>query len=51
VGTTALGWTLCAVLLIGATAWLALKRPWQSRSRIDERIPTDVTPHPQPDLE
>jgi uncharacterized protein len=51
VGTTALGWILCATLLIGATAWLAYKRPWTDRSGIDERVPTDITPHPQPDLE
>ncbi|HEY4451185.1 MAG TPA: sulfite exporter TauE/SafE family protein [Solirubrobacteraceae bacterium] len=50
VGTEALGWILCATLLAGAAAWLTLKRPWQS-SPLDERIPTDVTPQPQPDLE
>ena len=30
-GTTALGWTLCGVLLAGATAWLLAARPWESR--------------------
>ena len=30
-GTTALGWTLCGVLLAGATGWLLLARPWESR--------------------
>jgi len=29
VGTTALGWILCGVLLAAATAWLAHTRPWQ----------------------
>jgi uncharacterized protein len=29
-GTTALGWTLCAVLLAGGLAWTAVTRPWQS---------------------
>ncbi len=29
-GTTALGWTLCATLLVLALAWAAYKRPWQS---------------------
>jgi uncharacterized membrane protein YfcA len=29
-GTTALGWTLCAVLLAAATVWLATTQPWQS---------------------
>jgi hypothetical protein len=31
--TTALGWTLCGVLLAGATAWMVLARPW---SRVQE---------------
>ena len=30
VGTTALGWILCAVLLAGAAAWLATARPWSN---------------------
>jgi uncharacterized protein len=28
-GTTALGWTLCALLAVGACAWLAYARPWR----------------------
>jgi uncharacterized protein len=28
-GTTALGWTLCAVLLAAALVWIAASRPWQ----------------------
>jgi uncharacterized protein len=28
VGTTALGWILCAILLGGAAVWLAYVRPW-----------------------
>jgi hypothetical protein len=27
-GTTALGWVLCAVLLVGGAAWMASARPW-----------------------
>lgn len=27
--TTALGWVLCALLLVGALLWLTLTRPWQ----------------------
>jgi len=30
-GTTALGWTLCGVLLACAIAWLLAARPWESR--------------------
>jgi uncharacterized membrane protein YfcA len=30
IGTTALGWILCAVLLAAAGAWLGLVRPWQN---------------------
>lgn len=29
VGTTALGWVLCATLLIAAVSWLVIKRPWR----------------------
>jgi hypothetical protein len=32
-GTTALGWVLCAVLAAGAVAWLARARPWQPERR------------------
>ncbi len=30
VGTTALGWILCAVLLAGSVTWLVSARPWQT---------------------
>ncbi len=29
--TTALGWTLCGVLLAAGTSWLLWQRPWQTR--------------------
>ena len=48
VGTTALGWILCATLLVAAIAWLAVKRPWQAAPALSDLAPTDVTP--QPDL-
>ncbi len=32
VGTTALGWILCAVLLAGASLWVIIARPWQRPS-------------------
>jgi uncharacterized membrane protein YfcA len=31
VGTTALGWILCGVLLAGGVTWLAIARPWRGR--------------------
>jgi uncharacterized protein len=31
VGTTALGWVLCAVLLAAGVTWLAVARPWSNR--------------------
>ncbi len=30
VGTTALGWALCAVLLAAAGVWLARAQPWRN---------------------
>jgi hypothetical protein len=30
VGTTALGWILCAVLLAGGVLWLVQARPWET---------------------
>jgi uncharacterized membrane protein YfcA len=35
VGTTALGWTLCAVLLGAAVIWLAYVRPWEKGAPLD----------------
>ena len=29
VGTTALGWALCSILLVASSVWLASARPWQ----------------------
>jgi hypothetical protein len=40
VGTTALGWILCATLLVGALSWLAVSRPWE-HSRSDELLTPD----------
>jgi hypothetical protein len=31
-GTTALGWTLCILLLAAALAWVAVARPWRQRN-------------------
>jgi hypothetical protein len=39
VGTTTLGWILCATLLAGAAGWMVIARPWSA------------TPDPSPDTE
>jgi uncharacterized membrane protein YfcA len=36
VGTTALGWILCVVLLGAASLWLAYARPWQKGAPMDD---------------
>jgi uncharacterized membrane protein YfcA len=36
VGTTALGWILCAMLLLGASAWLLYVRPAQRAAALEE---------------
>jgi uncharacterized membrane protein YfcA len=38
VGTTALGWILCSILLVGASIWLALTRPWQRLAKADDPV-------------
>ena len=52
VGTTALGWILCATLLAGAVAWLAASRPWQPPVGLGEGlVPADAAaaqPEPEP---
>jgi uncharacterized protein len=49
VGTTALGWILCAVLLVGAAAWAIRSRPWSSSRPLADLDAADVTPQPEPD--
>ncbi len=39
VGTTALGWTLCVVLLAGGGYWLARARPWENGRPADSPPP------------
>jgi uncharacterized protein len=41
-GTTALGWTLCGMLLACGLIWMAYKRPWQSTGSLVEAASTDV---------
>jgi len=43
-GTTALGWTLCAMLLACGVAWLVYKRPWQDTGSLGDAAPGDVRP-------
>jgi uncharacterized protein len=45
VGTEALGWILCGALLVGATAWLAIRRPWEGNGRTAQ--PSSPGPAPQ----
>jgi uncharacterized membrane protein YfcA len=33
IGTTALGWLLCAILFAAGGLWVAFARPWQARRR------------------
>jgi hypothetical protein len=55
-GTTALGWTLCAVLLGAGGWWLARSRPWRSStSAVPAPVPieapasrADAAPPPEP---
>jgi uncharacterized membrane protein YfcA len=44
VGTTALGWILCATLLAGALSWLFVSRPWQQAKVPEERELKDLPP-------
>jgi len=44
VGTEALGWILCAVLLAAATAWLTIAKPWRKQSPSIE--PPAIEPRP-----
>jgi uncharacterized protein len=37
-GTTALGWTLCGVLLAAATVWLVFARPWRAGAEAEEIV-------------
>ncbi len=45
VATTALGWTLCAVLLAAATFWLFYARPWRLPREV-ARTPVEADPEP-----
>jgi putative Ca2+/H+ antiporter (TMEM165/GDT1 family) len=40
-GTTALGWVLCATLLAGAGIWLSYVQPWQEAPSATSVVPDD----------
>jgi uncharacterized protein len=37
--TTALGWTLCAILLVAAAGWIAYRRPWKRTEPVSQPLP------------
>lgn len=45
-GTTALGWTLCAALVVCAAWWVIRRKPWQTREatgqRAEQREPASI---------
>ena len=47
-GTTALGWTLCAILFAAAAVWLAYIRPHQNAAAPDDPDPSSVAPQVEP---
>jgi uncharacterized membrane protein YfcA len=42
VGTTALGWILCSILLVGASVWVVRTRPWRRLAEADDPVATDA---------
>jgi uncharacterized membrane protein YfcA len=48
-GTTALGWVLCATLLAAAAAWLISRRPWRKFS-VPGELPPPIGAEQEPQL-
>jgi hypothetical protein len=48
VGTEALGWILCVVLLAAAAAWLATAKPWRKPSPTSEPPAIESRPTDSP---
>jgi uncharacterized membrane protein YfcA len=46
VGTTALGWILCAMLLVAGVAWLIYKQPWRGQQAVQDALPTASADEP-----
>jgi uncharacterized membrane protein YfcA len=42
VGTTALGWILCSILLVGASVWVVRTRPWRRLAEADDPTVSDA---------
>jgi uncharacterized membrane protein YfcA len=49
--TSALGWVLCATLLLAATAWLVYARPWRRFEVVPRERPEPAPAHPDERLE
>ena len=50
VGTTALGWILCSILLAAASAWLIHTRPWRRMADVDDPTVSDAdAPQAEPE--
>jgi uncharacterized membrane protein YfcA len=47
--TTALGWTLCAILLVAAAGWIAYKRPWKKPDPLAPAVPAGGSMKPELD--
>jgi uncharacterized membrane protein YfcA len=47
-GTTALGWTLCAILLAAAVIWLAYVRPRRIAEQLEDPEPIPIAPPAEP---
>ena len=47
VGTSALGWILCATLLVGALAWASVSRPWRQTEGSHEPVAEDRPVRPE----
>ena len=48
VSTTALGWTLCATMLFGASWWMAVAKPWEPRPEASVARLSDYDKDDQP---
>jgi uncharacterized membrane protein YfcA len=49
VGTTALGWILCGVLLAAALSWLVLSRPWERAAEREQSVEGETRVSPETD--